>query len=111
EQACKMVDRLTASSIRRSRDLQCLSSGYQHVLHTLDGSHVLGTLEGSRIGAAELAHAALHLVHGFIFVAFHPLPNALFSITRMPDSMQKQSRAQHCHTAATMSSLITSSGP
>ena len=72
----KIVNRLTGSSIRRSRDLQCLSSRYQHVLQTLDGSHVLGALEGSRIGAAELAHAALHLVHGFIFVSFHPLPNA-----------------------------------
>ena len=53
-----------------------LSAGYQHVLQALHGSHVLGALEGSWIGAAELAHAALHLLHRFIFVIFHPLPHA-----------------------------------
>ena len=53
------------------------SAGCEHVLQALDGSHVLGALEGSWIGAAELAHAALHLLHGFIFVLFHPLSGHL----------------------------------
>jgi hypothetical protein len=41
--------------------------------HAFHGAHVLGTLEGAGIGAAELAHAALHLLHGFVLVLFHPL--------------------------------------
>src|ERR1019366_5449858 len=43
------------------------SSYLEHVLQPLHGSHVLGALESPRIGAAELAHAALHLVYRLIF--------------------------------------------
>src|SRR5208282_6426343 len=44
-----------------------------HVLQSFDGTHVLRPFEGSRIGTAKLAHAALHLLHRFVFVLFHPL--------------------------------------
>ena len=84
----------------------CLSAGYQYVLQTLHGSHVLGGLEGSRIGAADLAHAALHLAHRLIFVIFHPLPNAVFDMTQMAaffravtflrDGQVRQELSQRC---------------
>src|ERR1041384_7373899 len=43
-------------------------SCHMNVLHAFYGAHVLGALERSRIGAALLAHAALHLLDGFVFV-------------------------------------------
>src|SRR5271166_1813279 len=66
---------------------------FQHldVLQPFDGSHILGAFEGSRIGAAELAHAALHLLHRLIFVLFHPFADAQFHMTQMPDSIAQQS--------------------
>src|SRR5271157_2831399 len=71
-----------------------------HVLQSFDGAHVLGAFKGSRIGAAKLAHAALHLLHRFIFVLFHPLAHALLHMTNMPDSIPQQRRAHHSHIRA-----------
>ena len=52
-------------------------AGLHDVLNSFHGAHVLGAFESGRIGASHLAHAALHLLDGFIFVRFHPLANAL----------------------------------
>lgn len=57
------------------------------MLQAFDGAHVLRALEGSGIGATKLAHAALHLVYGFVFVFFHPFRDSLLDVTKMPDAM------------------------
>ena len=67
--------------------VELLAAALEHVLQSLYRPHVLGAFESSGIGAAELAHAALHLLHRLIFVIFHPLLNALFYMTEMPDSI------------------------
>src|SRR5579864_3774227 len=69
---------LTSTSSMFIRRSPRLSAGYLHVLQALHGSHVLGAFECPRIRAADLAHAALHLVNGLIFVIFQPLPKTLF---------------------------------
>ena len=51
-----------------------------NVLHAFDRAHVLSTFERRWIRAFLLAHAALHLPDGFVFVLFHPL--AQFALRR-----------------------------
>ena len=57
------------------------------MLHAFYGPHVLGALEGSGIGATDLAHAALHLSHGFILVLFHPLAQFALDVTQVIDAV------------------------
>ena len=90
-----MVSTLAYARLFAAQDSPCLSAGYQHLLHAFYRSHVLSAFEGSRIGAADLAHAALHLANRLIFVIFHPLSNTVFDMTQMADSVAQQSGAQH----------------
>jgi hypothetical protein len=69
--------------------VELLAAALEHVLQSLYRPHVLGAFESSGIGAAELAHAALHLLHGFVFVFVHPLQNALFHLSNVPDAMKQ----------------------
>src|SRR5581483_11520395 len=54
-------------------------AGNHHVLHALHRAHVLRPLERSGVRAAQLAHAALHLLNRFILVLVHPFQNALLN--------------------------------
>ena len=65
------------------------------MLHAFDGTHVLRTFEGAGIGAAELAHAALHLLHRFVFVLFHPVAQFTLDVAQMIDAVAHQGGAQH----------------
>src|SRR6266508_1205492 len=53
------------------------------ILDAFDRAHVLGAFECRWIGAAQLAHAALHLTDGLIFMVRHPLLKLAFDITDM----------------------------
>jgi hypothetical protein len=65
------------------------------MLHAFYGAHVLSALEGSGIGATDLAHAALHLSDGFVFVLFHPLAQFALDVTQVIDAVTHQRRAHH----------------
>jgi hypothetical protein len=58
-----------------------------NMLHAFDGTRVLGPLERARIGAADLAHAALHLRDRFVLVLFHPVAKFVFEVTQVVYSM------------------------
>lgn len=64
-----------------------LAAGDHNVLNALDRLHVLCTLEGRWIGAADLTHAALHLLDRFVFVLFHPLPHSRLDVLKMFDAV------------------------
>ncbi len=65
-------------------------SGHVNVRHPLHRPHVLGALEGSWIGAALLAHAPLHLAHGFVLVFFHPLAQFALNVAQVIDAVPHQ---------------------
>src|SRR5208283_6232832 len=88
-----VADELSAHSL-----VTCFSD--LHVLQSFLLPHVLGAFEGSRIGAAQLAHTALHLLYRFIFVLFHPLPDPELHMTDVRDSIAQQRRAHHRHIRA-----------
>ena len=65
------------------------------MLHAFYGAHVLRALEGAGIGAAQLAHAALHLRDRFVLVLFHPVAQFALDVTQVIDTVAHQRRAQH----------------
>jgi hypothetical protein len=65
------------------------------MLQALDRPHVLRAFERARIGAALLAHAALHLMHGFVFVPLHPISEAAFHVAQVIDPVPQQGRTKH----------------
>src|SRR5215471_2520641 len=67
------------------------------MLHALDGSHVLRSLEGRRIGASQLAHAALHFRDRLVLVLVHPFVDATFDVPQMGYTVSQESRAKHSH--------------
>jgi hypothetical protein len=70
------------------------------MLQAFDGTHVLRALKGLRVRAAELAHAALHLLNGFVVVTLHPLDDALLYGLQVFDAISQQSRTHHGHVSA-----------
>ena len=48
------------------------AAGDHYVLHTLNRFHVLRALESGWVRAANLAHAAFHLLNRVVFMFLHP---------------------------------------
>ena len=57
------------------------------MLKALDGPHVLSALEGAWVGTAQLAHAALELLNGFVAVILHPFDHAPLDRLEMIDGV------------------------
>jgi hypothetical protein len=55
----------------------------------------VSAFKGTRIRAAYLAHAALHLTDRLVFVILHPFAQAAFYMTQMVNSIAKQGGTQH----------------
>src|SRR6516162_7164992 len=66
------------------------ASTHHHVLNPLHRPHVVGALKRARIGTTDLAHAALQLLHGFVFVVLHPLFDPLFKAADVIDPVSQE---------------------
>src|SRR5206468_6510642 len=66
-----------------------------NMLHAFDRAHVLSTFERRWIRTLLLAHAALHLPDGFVFVLFHPLAQLTLYVANVVDAVAHERGAEH----------------